>query len=490
MFIELAAAGFLAGQYIYHRWIEDKPVVKTKPQEVSIPRTDEGATVPLIIGRCRVKAPILVWHSAPYRNDGDISNGFPDGSFVYFMNMWFVLGIGMDDGNGTSRVHGMWGGEKRFSSWGDTGPETDILTELATASGVDIGPIGSHAMYFDGNTAQDPGVPPGGSMAPGYVGYISVFLDDAGNDWRAGSRPNIPQYSFEASSYHTEHPQLGTYARVGDDSNPINALYDLLVSKFGKLGLDESLIDIPNFQAAQYTLHTETHGYSRCIESASDAEAAIQEILRQIDAVLYFDESTQKIKIKLIRGDFDPSEIFEVNRYNAQRLTGFSMSGVTNAINKVRLIFTNRGQDTDSSSPDYLADYQDGSEVARNQALAIVNDGQVNEQTIHMPGVCRRNQARALAAREIAARSRSIMKFTIIGMRSMLRVNPGDAIKVVWSNPDINGVFRVAGVERGTLEDGRIAIHCISDYFYTYRDLFPVPPDFGSAGLDDLDIGP
>lgn len=500
MYLEIAAVAFLAGQWAYHRWFEDKPPRQRKLLEVSIPRVEAGAPVPLSIGRCRVRAPILAWHSRPYREVGDpFGNGYPADQFVYFMNMFFVLGIGMDDGNGDNALHRIWGGEKRFSNLGPFTPGDDITTQLDTSAGVDFGPIGSLATFYDGNPLQDPAAETLGLIMtddgvdvfqiPAFVGYHSVLLfANSPSAWISGSRPNLPQYSFEVSSYHTSHPQLSTYARVGDDSNPVNAIYDLLVSKFGKLGLSSSLIDITSFQDAQYTLHTETHGYSRVIEDVTDADTIIGEILRQIDGVLYFDEAAQTIKIKLIRPDYNPSDLTVVNKHNAVKLVGFTMSSKSNIINKLRINFTNRGSE-DPTSEDYRADYADGVEIARNQANAVGQGGEVNEQVLDMPGICTRELARAIAARELGARSRPIIKFRIIGGRSLLSLNPGDPIVVQWGNPDVNGIFRIANVERGSLEDGAIALDCVSESFLVYRGRTPIAPDFGSSGGGGITAG-
>jgi hypothetical protein len=396
--------------------------------------------------------------------------------------MFFVIGIAMEDGNGTNTVHGMWSGETEFSSWGVLPRETQITTDIS-GRGVEVGPIGSQAMWFDGRSTQDIGLTIAGTLmvaagsnifhVPAYRGYISAVLYNNGpSQWYLGSSPSLAQYSFEVSSYHATHPQLATYARVGSDSNPINVIYDLLAAKLGKLGIPLSLIDITSFQAAQYTLHTETHGYSRAIEEFSDAGERIQEIEKQIDGVVRENTTTGLIEIKLVRNDYDPATIPHITRNNCDDIVDFAMGGRSNLVNKLRLIYTDRAND-----------YQDGSVVDQNPANAVGQDGQVVEQVINMPGVCTEALAQKLVVREMAARSRSIMRCRALVDRSFLRVNVGDAVKLTWTNPDIAGiVFRVANVDRGTLEDGKIALDLIQDYFYVYRGQAPRAPDFRVDG--------
>ncbi len=82
------------------------------------------------------------------------------------------------------------------------------------------------------------------------------------------------------------------------------------------------------------------------------------------------------------------------------------------------------------------------------------------------------------------------MKFRALVDRSFVRVNPGDAIKVTWSGPDIAGlVFRVvAPPDRGTLENGTIALDLVQDAAYTYRQIAPLPPGLEHPDVGDIEI--
>ncbi|RPH65007.1 MAG: hypothetical protein EHM89_00260 [Acidobacteria bacterium] len=486
------AIGFMAGQYIYHRWIEEKPH-RPRPRSLDIPNVDAGLPVPLIYGRCRVRNPIPVWCGTPGAVDDYTAVNYPLGSSAYCMNMLFVVGIPFDDGKGETKLCGMWAGEKKFAGLNPLGAsvETDVISEISGSFGRD-GLVGSRIVYFDGNSSQDAldpwldtyitNVTP--DTIPGYRGYVTVLLfsndDTTADRWLHGASPTIPAYSFEVFSYRTGggYPASYPYERVGDESNVMNVLYDLLRAKFGKLGYDSSLIDIASFQAAAATLSSESHGYSRCIDSAEEADEHVMEILKQIDATLYEDASDGLIKIKLIRNDYDPNTIPHIHKDNGCELRGFAMGGWTSIVNKVRLVYTNRERD-----------YQDDSETAQSPANAVGQDGQVNEEVISMPGVCTPALAAEMAARELAARSRPLMKCTAIVDRSFISVNPGDAVKVTWNKPDIAGiVFRVARVNRGTLENGAVELDLIQDYFYVFRGRIPHGSSFGHGSLVDVTL--
>jgi hypothetical protein len=476
-------AKFFLGPHIYHRWFGEELPEKTPPQEVSIPRVDDGAPVPIIYGRCRVRAPILAWHAEPERVDGVGAPGsdWPVGTSSYHMDMFFVLGLGFAGTLGTNKILGMWAGEKAFSTWGTATQETELITQINMTDGVEPGYLGGFAFYYDGDAAQDLSevvdyiVLNGGDAddVPFYRGMLSVLLyNSGGQQWLVGSSPSVPAYSFEASSYAPSSYPWGM--QIGLDANPIDVLYDILVAQVGKLGINGNFIDVPSFVDAAGVLVGESHGYSRCIEDRREAKEIILEILKQIDAVLFFDETEVQFKIKLIRNDYDPETIPQLTKDNCDpEGTSFSSGGWSNLINKVKVVYTNRDDG-----------YRDGSETARNQANAAGQDGVAIEHVVEFRGVTYASLAYALAHRELAHLSRPLMKAHVIVNREFVRVHPGDAIRVYWSSPDISGiVFRVASVSRGTLEDGRIRLDLIQDVNYSYRGLIPEPPSWGDTGL-------
>lgn len=491
MFLELTALGILASQFIYHRWIEDHPTKEVKT-EIKLPIVEVGRPIPKIYGRVRVRQPILAWHGTFSTERGDALNNSEDAPWIYRADMLFVLGIPFASGAGTSSVHNLWAGERRF----------DYIPPLATMQlelDSDGNPIeifhGGQVEILDGNETQeiiDSGgsavTQIGGSMlddvnpmdpgdVPGYRGFLSVALYDPISDWSLGA--DIPGYSFEASSYGTNHAQLGTFARVGDDSNPVNAIFDMLTDPWGGLGIHESYIDISNFQQVQFTLHTESHGYSRCIESAEEAHEHIGEVLKQIDGVLRHNPVTDKLELKLIRPDFDPNAIPHITKANCVKLTNFAMSGWSNLNNRVRVVYPNRAKD-----------YEDDDVIGPNQSnTSELGQGAKNLVVLDYRGVCTEPLANAIRTREIAARSRPLIKCRALVDRSFIRVLQGDAVKLTYTNPDVAGlIFRVADIDHGTLEDGVIALDLILDFNYTWRNETPQPPAGSEFGIDLLDL--
>lgn len=487
--------GFMIGDYIYHRITDEAPTPK-EVKQFQTPTVEEGAPIPMIYGRCRVRTPILAWHGRARSDVGDIANGSPDVPYIYLMDQFYVLGYAMNGGNATSDVHMMWAGDARFKGFIGGLADAGRSLDQDGATVLEVFQGGSYEV-FDGDAAQeltdaagaatceiaqrmiddsDPAI--AGTAIPGYRGYISIGLFATGGfRWSMGPSPTLPAYSFEASSYvdSDNYPAVGIYARIGYDLNPANALWDLLKAKHGKAGIDPTVyIDSTSFSDAAVTLYEEDEGYSRFINRSMSLDQHIAEILKQIDGVIYVDETDKKYKLKLIRNDYVVRDLPHITKDNGCDLKNFAIGGWTNLVNKVRIVYSNRDRD-----------YNDDSAIAFNTANAAGQDGIVTEQVIQMPGVCDPDNADRKARRELAARSRPIMKCTAYVDRSFVRVNPGDAVKVTWSDPDISGlVFRVASVKRGTVENGKIELSLIQDYYYTYRQVAPQPP-----GLDHPDIG-
>jgi len=517
MWAAVIQAGIMLGTFVYHR--TRNPTAPPRDRDVKIPLTEEGAIIPLIFGRCRVRAPVLAWIGDVQTSSGDVVSGVNSGTLLYRASAFFALGIPFEDG--LNRVHSMYVGEEALINTldspgggaipGDLRVQTDELegdgafeydtrrcSLMKDPVGVDLDTTpsaGGWVEFLNGNTTQnivDPGTLAatttlGERMVfdvdsdeiPGYRGFMSVFLygidppdPDAGFNF--GMSPQIPAVSFEASSYPFD---ALTADRIGLDANPADVIYHLLKDHLGKLGLDYTRVDYTTFLACALTLDDEGHGYSRAIEDGTDTQEAIDEVLRQIDGVLYEDPLDGLFKLRLIRADFDPATILRIDPSNCEGIENFAAGGWTNVPNKIRVVFTDRH-----------AGYVEGSATAQNQANAVGQNGQVREIVLNFPGICTQALADEVAGRELSARSRPIAKFRVIVDRSFWRVVEGDALLVNFPEYNISGmVVRAAHVSRRGPDSNSIAIDVIQDFFYVHRrivyGLDAVAPFPGSGGL-------
>src|SRR5690606_36081762 len=150
------------------------------------------------------------------------------------------------------------------------------------------------------------------------------------------------------------------------------------------------LVDIESFRAAAVTLHAEGYGYSRCVEDFMSGDEILDEILDQVDGVRYIDPSTGKIKVRLIRADFNPAVVRQIDQTNCVSLDNFTVSGISDMPNRIRVRYTSRADG-----------YQDRTAMVQNLANAAGQDGVVNEMELTYPGVCTAALAEQIAAREL-----------------------------------------------------------------------------------------
>lgn len=510
MLLEIVSAAYLLTDFIYSK-LNDKSDGKHRPaREFTLPRVDHGSPVPLIYGRCLVRAPVL----ADLRVTNVVHS---EDSDVVLVNIMMIVGIGMKDGSGTTRLRDMYSGDKRAVSnnfglttgsvdsngkWLNTGnggleDPIEVAIEDAGEGLVEVlNGNPAQVLAEDGDTDTTAQTWAGRCMLrtisivgrpsdartvdeiPGYRSYLCAFLFNivSGSGWSIGGANvfSVPPYSFEASSYPT-----GEHTRVGADCNPADVILDLLTSKFGKLGISEDYVDLTSFATARETLWGESHGYSRALEDVKDLGEHITDVLKQIDGVAYVDESTSEIVLKLIRADYDPETIPQLTKDNCDSEgTTFASGGWTGTVNAVRVVYSNRERD-----------YADDSEVAQDSATAVGQDGEVRWKVIQMPGVTTAALAKHIADRELAYYSRPIIKGHAIVDRSLgLRLQPGDPIRAYFG--DISGlIFRVVAVDRGADDNNRIALDLVQDVSYVFRGQIPEPPsviDTGYTGFDGL----
>lgn len=524
---DLAFGAIIAGEWVYHRYFEDQPAPQSVNQ-IQIPRVDDGAPYPIVYGTVLVKSPVLAWIDKGMFQQ--LHESTTD-SWHYFASMLMVIGIPFNQGN--QKLLSMYIGDTKLISGGGyrldqlVGNGSDYgvrqaIVELGTIPGNSQWPANAFGMveFLDGNATQllsqqsspytalsyaglhmNNVTSPSANLeklygtidprdTPGYRGVLSAFLfhnvSTGGgytlNHWCLGSTASVSGYGFEIqtlpSSFLGPNQQVsvadGDIYRQFGDVNPIDVIYDILTGTNGKLALPTSRVNLTNFAAAARTLDTEGHGFSRSFEGGQTAGEMIQEILRQIDAVMYEDPLTGLINITLIRNDYTPTSLPKIDPSNCEKLQNFAVGGWTGIPNKVVITYTNRGDQ-----------YREASAVAQNQANAAAQDGEIRVVTLNMPGICSQGVALNVASRELTARSRPLMKCSAIVNRTFYAVNPGDCVMLSWPEWGIsNVVFRVANVSRGTLEDGRVKLDLIQDYYFVWRAQPPTavkrPPNSGT----------
>ena len=182
------------------------------------------------------------------------------------------------------------------------------------------------------------------------VSFFPVTLlirDGAGEDqfFQIASQMGGGSYIRIASDTRVTTPDpLGNAMRtamgVGVSSdgflNPVHALRELMTDKEIGYGIPESLLDNGSFQQAADTCAAEDLCCSFILDDSRDTEQMFQVLKRHINCEIYDHPVENKIKIKLIRQDYEvdelpvlgTNEIGEVSQFE-QRYNQNEVGGVT-----------------------------------------------------------------------------------------------------------------------------------------------------------------
>ncbi len=482
--------------WVYHRWIEDHPKPLTNDLVV-VPRVDEGTAIPLVYGQVRVRSPILVWsgnHLVPDQSYPSFIGGGTHTADHFSIDALFLLGVPFYGGSAAmtallagdvlmtgSGVGISTGTYMKFAFGPSPAAPGDlvidgILYQGSTITGVNnnvtitiAGDVWSDSVQYGGTSGLTMFNQAGMDLTliPDYRSQLVALMHIG-----IGLTPNIPSFSFIVTALSTGTPSdMGQSLAL--DADPAAVLFDLLTSPFGKLALPVSKIDLPSFQAASLILFSEGHGYSRVIDQATDAQSIIAEILRQIDGLIYIDPTSGKLVLKLIRNDYDPLTLDDINPDNivvpagGQMPSGwYSVSGSSETMNQVRVTFTDRAQN-----------YSNGLAFGQNTSNIIGQGLKVRALELSFPGCCTAATAQQIASRELAVASRPMARVTVQVNRTLYAKRPGDVVTLTYPPLGISGmILRIATVDLGQLHDGKITLNMVRDVFDQKLGAYPVPP--------------
>lgn len=528
MWFEIAVGAIMLGSYIYHRWIEDHPALPMPPQ-VNVPRTAEGTPLPLVYGQCRLRSPVVVWagnHLAPgtqYTPWRLIPGEIGVISAFYSVDVLFCLGIPFYSPAaagvvGVSMLRGAWAGDTQLEMNINTISGTAAMACLAGTPDRNPNDLGKDfslaGIYYRGTWDQNvqdgstiylniPGSLPGTfipdmrPMRPDHPEYTAGFWPDgqyydytaAGTSAFAAFKqanvdglipgcrgqmtlfahvalaqsPNLPAFQFEVLSTQTgSSSDLGNSftfdeAGISFDADPASVILDVLTAPWGKVGLPMSSIDLTSFQAASNTLFAEHHGYSRAFEQPADADAIIRDVLAQTDGMLYQEPTTGQLVYRLVRFDYDPNTLDDINPDNMETpgVGWYTVQGWAEVPNQVRVTYFDRANG-----------YAETVAIAQDAASIVINGDRIRSVSVRYEGCCVASLAAQLAARELAAVGRPLVRAQVTVNRSFYAKRPGDVVTLTWPDLGIDKmIMRIVSIDFGQLHDGKIKMNLMRDIF-------------------------
>ncbi|KPJ92585.1 MAG: hypothetical protein AMS18_07065 [Gemmatimonas sp. SG8_17] len=422
--------------------------------DFKFPTATEGRPVPLLWGTAVVDGPNVIWYGdlEVQTDKKEVSTGLFSSTEIitgyrYFVGMHFAICRGQatlkdilieKKSQGTTLpVYYAWYGS--------------ILAEKLIGA--------RYQQYLSGDGTHTANSYLSGQLSPAVVpGYrdIAQFIFEG----FVGTSPNVPKFAFKVEripdplNMAVEDP--GAQRIDTTEANPVNVLYEILTDTDWGLGIPTAEIDITNFRTAASTVADEGNGFSLLLDQENEADKIITELLRQIDASLYYDRSDGLWKLILIRDDYTPASLPLYDESNTVELVEYAKTSWTNTANQARLRFFDKSDD-----------YKETFAFAQDLANTEIQGANVSSE-VSYPGVKMRTLANKLVWRELGTSSYPLAKHTMKVNRSGFDLVPGSVYRWSWGALGISEkVMRVTKLDYGTLNSGLVTVYSVEDIFTT-----------------------
>ena len=439
--------------------------------DIRWPIADEGSPCPIIFGRVRLRSPNCIWYgnfrtraTKKKVKTGVFSSEKVTTGYRYYVGFHLALclgpgvvlkkiwaekkvlwqsgvGVGPSPAGFSISKSGIFGGSKRGG--GFSGYCTFYGGEFSQARN----------SYLESAIGAD---------VPGYAGISHIVFHRP----YIGTSPSLRPLSFELERYPDELGLDPGDIEIGEDLNPMEILYAALTEEWGGVGADPANIDTTSWIAAGATLATEGNGMSLIVSAANDAKAVVEEVLRQVDGILYQDPETGKIVVKLIREDYVVGDLPVFNESNVRSVQDFSRTSWAETVNQVRVTFTYRDKKYEKAA-------------AFAQDMANINmQGRIRSATISFPGCTEGSTAVTLATRELSQLSVPLFKAVLETNREGSQLRPGSPFVFSWDDYGLDSaVMRCQRFDLGKLLKGKVVINVLQDKFAASNTLYTDPED-------------
>lgn len=245
-------------------------------------------------------------------------------------------------------------------------------------------------------------------------------------------------------------------ASINGHANPAHIIYHL-VRKYN-LGV----IDDASFRSAADTLYSEGFGLSFYWKGTNVGEF-IQEIVDHIGAMIFPSPTTGRIVLKLIRKDYNISNLPVFDEGNIVSLQSYERRTLSDTVNEVVITYE---QDIDGE--EVSVTYQD---LANIQA-----QGKVVRYEVTYPGIPTDALANRVAARDLKAMSALLSKVKLRVNRKAFNLGIGDVFVLKWPKLGLDQVvYRIGEINYGTLTDSTITISALEDIYSLDSTVYTAP---------------
>jgi hypothetical protein len=330
--------------------------------------------------------------------------------------------------------------------------------------------------------------------------YLRMGHEDGTPFYVASSSGQMPainvlvrRTAWWAGAYDTPTPALSPLGQTPEeatiryDANPAEVLYDLETNALYGIGRSASRIDLESFEAAAVTLREEQitatksgFGISCIVNQPNEAGQTIRGILDCIDAVLSTNPLTGKLRLKLLRNDYDVETLPEINSTNSRDVR-YVPSSWNQTFNEVSLTYQ-RFSDTTSKRgfvPDTITDHD---------LANIQSTGKVRWSKVEIPYITDPDIAAFALSRLRRSRSIPLKRFSWTMTRDGYGLMQGDVVKAsaeLFDQEDL--ILRITSIDYGSLEEGEIKVEAVQDIFSVADESAYVPAESSWSDPADTD---
>jgi hypothetical protein len=262
--------------------------------------------------------------------------------------------------------------------------------------------------------------------------------------------------------------------------NPAHILYECLTNTIWGRGLPTEFIDTATFQFAAQSLYNEGFGLCMKWNREGNIDSFVKQVVDHIGAALFIDRQSGKIKLNLIRDNYDHD-----------LLVAFTFE------NGLLDVIEDEVTSSDTSFNEIIVKYTDpvsgktGSLRVQNLA-SFQALGSIISVTAEYPGLPTATLAARVGQRDLQMNASDIRKYKLKFDRVAWYINPGDVFKINVPERGIeNLIVRAGEIQDGPIDDETITIVAIQDVFslpdasfVTPQPSYWVPPDRTARVID------
>ncbi|MFV0480531.1 MAG: phage tail protein [Campylobacteraceae bacterium] len=273
-----------------------------------------------------------------------------------------------------------------------------------------------------------------------YIVFENAFVGD-----NVTSAPN-----YSAIVERTNLIQGWNYSNINGDANPAHILFYILTKL---ASFDEDMIDKDSFGACAKTLFEEGLGMSFTMSNEDEAKEWCEEILRTIDGEIQTNQSSGKLKLILIRNDYNINTLKTINEALYRDVT-YERKSWEDTYSKITVKYTNRNTFKEDS-------------ITGTNDVALANLGYEKSQSIEFMGLTNTTSVNLILSRLFRkmANPLATVKFKI-SLKDFPNINTGDVYSFSNNALGVSSlIIRVLSIGADKEDDQSVEVEALEDIF-------------------------